>query len=127
MKCEPRQPRRVVRFGVHGCLGRADSGLLQVERHDRQADGHVLERLVHGAVFVEIVRRIRADRQVRGGEGYAHLLVRNSPGECQVLFTEPQAGRQRSHRVELVSAPHGQEANLARSGGLDRKPVLAVE
>src|SRR4051812_1530135 len=33
---------------VDGALARGDAGLLEVERDDRQAERHVLERLVHG-------------------------------------------------------------------------------
>src|SRR3954449_6398798 len=44
---------RVIRLGVvRGSTG-ADACLLEIEGRHRQADGHVLERLVHGAELVE--------------------------------------------------------------------------
>ena len=82
---------------VDGGDGGRHPGLLEVEGDHRQAERHVLHRLVHRRDVVERVQRVRAQPQRRGREHLGDGLVGDPAGHVDVVG-EPELGHARRTR-----------------------------
>ena len=72
--CRHRVPRR-----------RRSCGLRQIELHERNAEAHVLEHLIHGDLVVVGVLRVRDDADIEGREGPEQRLAGEEAREGNVV------------------------------------------
>ncbi len=80
-----REVARVVWRGIERGLARRDAPFREIELHDRLAERHVLEDLVHGRLVVHLVGAVRVHAHVRGAEHLPELLVRQASRELNVI------------------------------------------
>jgi len=106
-----------VRHVDRGILGR-NPGLLEVERDDRQPEGHVLERLVHGGDVVERVARVRRQPEVSGGEDVEDRLVRHPSRKLDVV-PQTELVAQGDEVGVTVAAAHEREGHVGPSEHVD--------